>query len=364
MSLPVPRYYEVLRVFIACPGDLSAERSRFPRILDTVNTLRAHTMGFHFEAVGWERVVPSTGRPQGLINSELRSADLVLVVFWNHVGSLSGAGDLTGTMEELEIAKKMCGFGQEKDAFYEIQHPSLYVYFRAQTEPDNDSARRVNEVRKALENSKQLLYRQYSDENEWETLLREHLVAFLNGRKRKDIEGALMTLPPPSQVMRGRFLWQSSYEGGVLRIVNDFDGDGVDETVTFRFQQTRHWVTFEKGKVGYEISPDEEFMNTLNGARAIHLAVKDVTNDGIPELLIAADRGDASAQLSVWGMNDGRFAEIAVLNGQFRIYVYEGGHIVMPYGSVGLYFDYRWNRETNSYDMKDLHDPLRARSAF
>jgi hypothetical protein len=150
-SLPIPRYYEVLRVFIACPGDLTAERSRFPRILDTVNTLRAHTMGFHLEAVGWERVVPSTGRPQELINNELKSADLVLVMFWNHVGSPSGKESLTGTIEELEIAKSMCGFGQERDVFYEIQRPSLYVYFRTQTEPDTDTARRVNEVRKSLE---------------------------------------------------------------------------------------------------------------------------------------------------------------------------------------------------------------------
>ena len=338
MSLPVPRYYEVLRVFIACPGDLSAERSRFPRILDTVNTLRAHTMGFHLEAVGWERVVPSTGSPQDLINKELYSADLVLVVFWNHTGSDSGRDDLTGTIEELEIAKKMCGFGQEKDFFYETQLPSLYVYFRAQTEPNTDSAHRVNEIRKSLEGSKQLLYRHYVDEDDWETLLREHLVAFLNGRKRTDIEKAVLTLPPAAQIMRGRFVWQSSYNGGVLTITDDFDGDDIDETVTFRFQQTQHWVTFAKGNVGYEISPCEDFLNTLEGARAIHLGVKDVTNDGVPELLIAADRGDACAQLSIWGMRDGRFSEVAVLGGQFRIYVYENGHIVMPYGSAGLYF--------------------------
>lgn len=118
-------------------------------------------MGFHLEAVGWERVVPSTGRPQELINNELKSADLVLVMFWNNVGSPSGKDSLTGTIEELEIAKSMCGFGQEREVFYEIQRPSLYVYFRTQTDPDTDTAQRVNEVRKSLESSKQILYRQY-----------------------------------------------------------------------------------------------------------------------------------------------------------------------------------------------------------
>jgi len=77
---PFP-FYQVKRVFLACPGDLVSERSKFPKLLDTVNSLRAHSLGFHLEAVGWERVIPSFGRPQELINLELRIADLVVVLF-------------------------------------------------------------------------------------------------------------------------------------------------------------------------------------------------------------------------------------------------------------------------------------------
>jgi hypothetical protein len=102
-------------------------------------------------------------------------------------------------------------------------------------------------------------------------LLREHVVAFLNGRNRKDLEKAALALPPDAQIMRGRFVWQSSYDSGVIKIVDDFDGDDVDETVPFRFQQTQHWVTFAKGEIGYEISPCENFRDTLQRARAIHL---------------------------------------------------------------------------------------------
>ena len=42
-------FYEVKRVFLASPGDLVSERSRFPRLLETVNNLRAHSIGFHLE---------------------------------------------------------------------------------------------------------------------------------------------------------------------------------------------------------------------------------------------------------------------------------------------------------------------------
>jgi hypothetical protein len=75
------RFYQIKRVFLACPGDLSAERSKFMRLLETVNNLRAHSLGFHLQAVGWERVIPSHGRPQSLINQELDTADLVIVMF-------------------------------------------------------------------------------------------------------------------------------------------------------------------------------------------------------------------------------------------------------------------------------------------
>jgi hypothetical protein len=364
MPINPARYYEVLRVFIACPGDLVAERSRFPRVLETVNVLKAHGMGFHLEAVGWERVVPSFGRPQDLINQELFSADLTLVVFWNRIGFPTGADDrVTGTVEEFEIAKKRCGYGQDRIDLNEVQRPSLYVYFRTQTEPETDSASKVRDLRKAIEDERQLLYRQYGDESEWERLVTEHLVAFLNGRRRTDIEKGVETLPPIGSIMRGRFYWQCLYpDYGVTKIEADFDGDDADEEVTFRFQQTQHWITFAKtGCIGYEIAPSGILGDWENGARLIHLAIKDVTNDGVPELLVAADRGDAFVQLSVFGMRGDAFVELAVLDGQRRIYVYENGHIVMPYGSVGLYWDYRWDANTGIFEKKELHDPLRLR---
>lgn len=85
-------------------------------------------------------------------------------------------------------------------------------------------------------------------------------------------------------------------------------------------------------------------------------------NNSIAELLIAADTGTASAMLGVYGMKEGRFSELATLDGQYRFYVYEKGHIVAPYGSVGLYWDYRW--ENGQFSQQELCDPLRRRSAF
>jgi hypothetical protein len=351
------RYYETLRVFLACPGDLVAERSRFPQILEVVNILRAHSMGFHLEAVGWERVVPSFGRPQELINNELKMADLTVVVLWNRIGAPSEVkGELTGTLEEFQIAAQRYG---DPDPYFapEENRPMLYVYFREQTEPDTESAAKVREFRKTIEDSKRLLYRQYSQESEWEKLLTEHLIGFLNGRKRTDLEAAVQRIPPLGKVMNGQFYWQVLYgQTGILDIDFDFDGDDNEETIRFKFQQFRHWLTFFKHHEGYEIPMSQDFVDCLNESKKIHLGLKDVTNDGVAELLIAASGSVASAMLGVYGMKDGRFSELATLGGQFHFQVFERGHIIAPYGSVGLYSDYRW--KDGQFVDQDLHDPL------
>lgn len=363
MAQPHYRFYEAIRVFLACPGDLVAERSRFPRVLDSVNALRAHSMGFHLEAVGWERIVPSFGRPQELINRELLTADLTIVMFWNRFGFPSGAeGGITGTQEEFELAVQRyerAGTPSNPRA----NRPLLYVYFKEQTEADTEGAAKIRAFRKTIEEGRRLLYRQYTQADEWEELLTEHLVAFLNGRMRTDIETAVERLSPADAIMTGNFYWQAMYEvGTVLRIRFDFDGDDEDEDVTFRFQQTRHWLTFEKHSEGSEIVMQDDFVECLEASSRIHLAIKDVNNDGVPELLIAADRGDASVMLGVYGMSGGRFSEITVLPGQHRIYIFERGHIAMPYGSVGLSWYHTW--KDGAFHTEELHDPLRRLSAF
>jgi hypothetical protein len=194
-------------------------------------------MGFHLEAVGWERVVPSFGRPQELINNELKIADLTVVVFWNRIGVPSDEkGELTGTLEEFQIAVQRYG---ALDPYFasEENRPMLYVYFREQTEPGTDSAAKVREFRKTIEDGKRLLYRQYSQEAEWEKLITEHLIGFLNGRRRTDLETAVQRIPPLGGVMTGQFYWQVLYgQTGILDI--DFDGDDNEETVRFKFQQS------------------------------------------------------------------------------------------------------------------------------
>jgi Domain of unknown function (DUF4062) len=144
------RFYEIKRVFLACPGDLSTERSKFMRLLETVNHLRAHSLGFHLQAVGWERVIPSHGRPQSLINQELDTADLVVVMFWNRIGSPARDNSPeTGTIEEYQRARSTF----ERHGF-----PTVWVYFKSPTAELDDQLTRVLEFRRSLERGQNIFF--------------------------------------------------------------------------------------------------------------------------------------------------------------------------------------------------------------
>ena len=142
----------------------------------------------------------------------------------------------------------------------------------------------------------------------------------------------------------------------------DFDGDDIEEKVTFWFQQAGYWLMVAKGDAGVYVSIGSELGSFLLDAKRIHLAIKDVNADGLPELLIAANSDDALAKVGVYGWRDEGFRELAVLSGQNLVYVFERGHFAMPYGSVGCYTFYEW--KDGEYKSEDREDPLRRISVF
>ncbi len=333
-------FYEVKRVFLACPGDLVSERSRFPRVLETVNNLRAHSLGLHLEAIGWERIIPSVGRPQDLINEELSSADLVVVMFWNRVGSpASDRSPKSGTLEEFELARHL---------YMELTKPVVWVYFRKPTAELDDQLRGVLRFRKELEDGKQMFFREYVAVADWEEMFREHLVAFLDGLHRWGLDRNFEYMRPNLALMKGTFLGEGIYKYGTRLALNaDLDGDCSEETVCFWFSAFSHKLTVTRFDSTLHLELPE-----LESARILHLGVKDVTNDGLPEILLAAGDGLTKVELRIWGFNEegratrrlveGNFCLLAKLEGQHHAHIHEGGTILLPYGSQGFALHYRW----------------------
>ena len=97
--------YKVRHIFIGSPGDLSDERKQFKEVLDKVNDIKAKGMGYCLEPIGWEDTLPGKGRPQELINKDLRESDLAVLLLWERWGTPTGEYS-SGFEEEYEIALK------------------------------------------------------------------------------------------------------------------------------------------------------------------------------------------------------------------------------------------------------------------
>lgn len=169
---------KVKRIFIASPGDLAEERKRFPKILENVNKLKAHSMDVHLEPLGWEDTLPGCGRPQDQINKDVECADLLVMLLWKRWGTPPAENSpySSGTEEEFELARR---FLKERGV------PNIYLYFcqvpEAMMADPGEQLRKVLDFRKKIEAERALLFKQYGTVEEWEDMLMEHIARWLDG---------------------------------------------------------------------------------------------------------------------------------------------------------------------------------------
>ena len=167
-------FRKVIRVFIASPGDLGDERHLFRDIVDGVNQSKANEMAIQLEPLGWEDTLPGSGRPQELINEDVKKCDLMIMLLWKQWGMPTGEYS-SGFEEEYELAKRL---------LEEEGEPEVMLYFRKI--PDDmladpgEQLRQVLEFKEKIESERKFLYKSYEDENQWEKIFREHLSKWLD----------------------------------------------------------------------------------------------------------------------------------------------------------------------------------------
>src|SRR5215471_13738938 len=115
---------KILRVVVASPGDVEAERSTVPKILEELNHGIADDRGLRLEAIRWETdTYPGFNPegPQGLIDPilSIESADIVIGIFWKRFGT-PVKGAKSGTEHELRLAYQ---------AWERNRQPQVMVYF-------------------------------------------------------------------------------------------------------------------------------------------------------------------------------------------------------------------------------------------
>ncbi|MGE5648296.1 MAG: DUF4062 domain-containing protein [Acidobacteriota bacterium] len=172
---------KALRVFLASPSDVQKERRAFRSIVEGLNAEKAHPLGFHLIPIGWEDTVPSEGRPQSVINDDIRTADLVIVLLWRRWGSPTGMFS-SGVEEEFDLARTLNR---------QFRRPSIWIYFRhAGARGHLCSAGQMDHVeafRDKLDAEQEFLYQTFRSVSQWKVLLRRHLCQWLDKLQSCDL---------------------------------------------------------------------------------------------------------------------------------------------------------------------------------
>jgi Domain of unknown function (DUF4062) len=103
----VPKSLTQYRVFIGSPGGLREERERFRDLLDKYTRLHGEPRGVTFHAVGWEDTIGGAGRPQAIINEDLKQCDYAVFILHDRWGTPTGSEHSSGTEEEWELAEHL-----------------------------------------------------------------------------------------------------------------------------------------------------------------------------------------------------------------------------------------------------------------
>jgi len=208
----------ILRVLVASPGDVQAEREAVPKVVEGLNRGIAADRGLHLEVYRWETdAYPGfhAEGPQGLIDPILRieDSDILIGIFWKRFGTPTANGR-TGTEHEIGLAH---------EAWKKNKRPEIMVYFNQkpyspESKQETDQWGRVLEFKERF--PKEGLWWPYTGAPDFENLLRIHLTNFLRERfpfkqaepaaTDEDLKQASPTalalhqLPPPPRDFTGR----------------------------------------------------------------------------------------------------------------------------------------------------------------
>ncbi len=120
----MPHTLTHLRVVLASPKDVRAERDAFAGLIDQVNEDTARPAGCELELYRWETDASPgfhPNGPQGLIDKALRieDCDLFVGILWNRIGTPTEDGR-TGTEHEFDTAYR---------SWKSMRRPHIMFYF-------------------------------------------------------------------------------------------------------------------------------------------------------------------------------------------------------------------------------------------
>jgi hypothetical protein len=191
------------RVFVASPGDVSAERDALSRVVEEINLTHGPPLGYHLELIRWEtHTAPGAGRPQQVITDQIGRYDIFVGIMWRRFGTPSGVAG-SGTEEEYRNAWKQ--FEKNPDLilmFYFCQQP-----FMPNTTDEIEQMQKVLLFRQELE-GKSLVWK-YDSKDEFEGAIRKHLCLRLSRIMSERQQATRFRSRPDDETIRDlRSLWE------------------------------------------------------------------------------------------------------------------------------------------------------------
>jgi hypothetical protein len=195
----VPKQY---RLFVASPGDVSAERKALDRVVKEINETHGVPLKYSIELLRWEtHTTPSGGRPQGAINDQIPEYNIFIGIMWRRFGTPTGVAG-SGTEEEYRIAYRAWERNRQMPLmFYFSQKP-----FMPRCVEEIDQVKQVLLFRQELE--RKALVWEYPAPRAFQAEIRKHLCKRM-ARLIEDEEQGLRSKAVPDQesINELRALW-------------------------------------------------------------------------------------------------------------------------------------------------------------
>lgn len=181
----------ILRVVLASPGDVQAERDAVQPVIDELNRGIADVYDLRLEVYRWETdAYPGLHAEggQGLIDTILKidQSDILIGIFWTRFGREIPSGEV-GTEHEIRLAAK---------AWEAKGSPYVMLYFSKMsvdpTAVDLAQLGKVTAFRKEF--GEKGLYATYNGPSEFSDLLRRNLTGYLKGKYSRNLNVALPNL--------------------------------------------------------------------------------------------------------------------------------------------------------------------------
>ena len=196
---------QVLRVVIACPGDVQPERDSLPEVINELNNSTAADHGVQLKLIHWQTDSYPGFHPEGSqgqveVGLDIEHSDVLIGIFWKKFGT-PVKGAQSGTERE---------FRKAYESWKNKKQPHIMMYFSERPYSPKSKAE-VDQWKKVMNFREKFpqegLWWSFTETTDFQKLVRNHLTQFIRNRGRAtrvEVNGILPPPPPRPGLCVGR----------------------------------------------------------------------------------------------------------------------------------------------------------------